>query len=162
MALILLLQVVLIFTQSGKKRLINPSKAILCPSFCFRFRLSLVLFPEYGLFLGFRESISYSSLIKVHQPIKQAMQILKLQRCLRHNYRADDIRQKSRSEAADKYRPDDSDNCGVDVKELSKPAAHSADHLIIAGFIKLFIHIISLLSKYVQGNARSWTFPCYY
>ena len=154
MALILLLQVVLIFTQSGKKRLINPSKAILCPSFCFRFRLSLVLFPEYGLFLGFRESISYSSLIKVHQPIKQAMQILKLQRCLRHNYRADDIRQKSRSEAAD--------NCGVDVKELRKPAAHSADHLIIAGFIKLFIHIISLLSKYVQGNARSWTFPCYY
>ncbi len=118
--------------------------------------------PEYGFFLGFKASISYSSLIQVHQPIKQAMQILKLQRCLRHNYGADNIRQKSRSETADKYRPDDSYNRGVDAEELRKPAAHAADHLIIAGFIKLFIHIISLLSKYVQGNARSWTFPCYY
>lgn len=81
-------------------------------------------------------------------------QILKLQRCLRHNYRADDIRQKSRSEAADKYRPDDSYNRGVDVKVLRKSAAHAADYLIVAGFIKLFIHIISPLSKYVQGNAR--------
>lgn len=80
--------------------------------------------------------------------------LLKLQRRLRHDYRADDIRNKSNAEAADKNRPDNSYNRWVDVKEFCKSTANSADNLIIAGFIKLFVHIISLLSKYIQGNAR--------